>query len=142
MSFSKPQVSFSTNFASVFSAMKELLSAFLDQTLYTLQKGNKSKWKFWEFPVPRSKLTNFFVIFETTNQFLFEFGSLFGVITHKSSKVFSWNFTYFQLKEPIKVQIWWNFTKAIESLKFCSLMGFAFIHVDGIFPFCQNHIGF
>ena len=35
---------------------------------------------------------------------------------------FSWNFLYFQRKEPIK--IWWNFTWAVESLKFCTfLMG-------------------
>ena len=31
---------------------------------------------------------------------------------------FSWNFIYFQLKKPIKVHIWWNFTWAAESLKF------------------------
>ena len=30
---------------------------------------------------------------------------------------------YFQQKEPIKVQICWNFTWAAESLKFCILMG-------------------
>ena len=45
---------------------------------------------------------------------------------------FSWNFIYFQQKEPIKVQIWWNFTWAVESLKFCTLMG----------SFCKNHIKF
>ena len=43
---------------------------------------------------------------------------------------FSWNFIYF--KEPIKVQIWWNFTWAVESLKFCTLMG----------SFCPNHVQF
>ena len=45
---------------------------------------------------------------------------------------FSLNFIYFQEKEPIKVQIWWNFTWAVESLKFCTLMG----------SFCPNHIKF
>ena len=45
---------------------------------------------------------------------------------------FSWNFIYFQQKEPIKVQIWWNFTWAVERLKFCTLMGF----------FCPTHIKF
>ena len=39
---------------------------------------------------------------------------------------FSWNFIYFQQKEPIKVQIWWNFTWAVERLKFCTLMGLFF----------------
>ena len=45
---------------------------------------------------------------------------------------FSWNFTYFQQNEPIKVQIWWNFTWAVESPKFCTLMG----------SFCPNHTKF
>ena len=47
-----------------------------------------------------------------------------------SSVPFSWNFIYFQQKEPIKVQIWWNFPSTVRSLKFCTLMDF----------FCQNHI--
>ena len=37
---------------------------------------------------------------------------------------FIWNCIYFLQKEPIKVHIWWNFTWAVESLKFCTLMGF------------------
>ena len=45
---------------------------------------------------------------------------------------FSWNFIYFQQKESIKVQIWWNFMRAVESLKFHTLMDF----------FCPNHIKF
>ena len=45
---------------------------------------------------------------------------------------FSWNFTYFQQKEPIKVQIWWNLTLAVESLKCCTSIG----------SFCPNHIKF
>ena len=40
---------------------------------------------------------------------------------------FSWNFIYFKQKDPIKEQIWWNFTRAVESL-----MG----------SFCLNHINF
>ena len=43
---------------------------------------------------------------------------------------FSWNCIYFQQKETIKVQIWWNFTWAIESLKFCISMS----------SFCPNHV--
>ena len=66
--------------------------------------------------------------------------SVFLQILHHSSVLwditpvhfFSWNFIYFQQKEPIKVQIWWNFTWAVESLKFCTLMG----------SFCPNHIKF
>ena len=44
----------------------------------------------------------------------------------------SWNFVYFQQKEPIKLQIWWNFTWPVESLKFGTLMGW----------FCPNHLTF
>ena len=39
---------------------------------------------------------------------------------------------YFQQQEPIKVQIWWNFTWAVKSLIFPTLMGY----------FCSNHIEF
>ena len=45
---------------------------------------------------------------------------------------FSWNFMYFQWKEPLKVKIWWNFTWPAGSLKFCTLMG----------SFRKNHITF
>ena len=34
---------------------------------------------------------------------------------------FSWHCIYFQQKEPIKVHIWWNFTWAVKSLKFCTI---------------------
>ena len=64
-----------------------------------------------------------FEFLETTNQFLIQ-------ILHHSSVswditplyFFSWNFTYFQQKESIKVQIWWNFTWAVEGLKFSTLI--------------------
>ena len=66
--------------------------------------------------------------------------SVFLQILHHSSVswditplyFFSWNFIYFQQKEPIKVQIWWNFTWAVESLKFCTVVG----------SFCKNQIKF
>ena len=57
--------------------------------------------------------------------------SVFLQILHQSSVswditplyFFSFNFLYFQKKEPIKVQIWWNFTWAIFS---------EILHFDGI----------
>ena len=66
--------------------------------------------------------------------------SVFLQILHHSSVswditplyFFSWNFIYFQKKEPIKVQIWWNFMRVVESLKFSTLMG----------SFCANHLQF
>ena len=45
---------------------------------------------------------------------------------------FRWNCNYFQQKETIKVQIWWNFTWAVISLEFCILPG----------SFCPNHTKF
>ena len=64
--------------------------------------------------------------------------SVFPRTLHRSSvfrgitplQPFSWTFIYFQQTKPIKVQIWWNFTWAIKSLKFSTLMG----------SFCLNHI--
>ena len=62
-------------------------------------------------------------LFETTDLF-------FRVIRHDSSVLLSQNFIYF--KKPIKVQIWWNFTWSVESLKLCTLIGY----------FCPNHVQF
>ena len=42
--------------------------------------------------------------------------------------LFSWNFIYFQQKRLNKVQIWWNFTWALECLNICALMGSFFRH--------------
>ena len=64
--------------------------------------------------------------------------SVFLKIWHQSSRswditplhFFSSRFIYF--KEPIKVQIWWNFMWAVGSLKFCTLMS----------SFCPNHVQF
>ena len=66
--------------------------------------------------------------------------SVFFQILHYSSVswdinplyFFSLNFIYFQQKEAIKVQICWNFTWAVETPKFCTLMG----------SFCPNYIKF
>ena len=51
---------------------------------------------------------------------------------HYTMYFFSLSFIYFQQKESIKVQSWWNFTWTVESLKFCTLMG----------SFCPNHVHF
>ena len=87
---------------------------------------------FWDFRELGSKLTKFLPILKQRIVFL-------QVLHHSSVSwditplcFFSRNFIYFQQKEPIKVQIWWNFMWAVESLKFCSLM----------FSFCLSHIKF
>ena len=74
------------------------------------------------------------------NSFHFWNKSVFLQILHCSSVswdistlyFFSWKFVYFQQKESIKVQIWWNFMWAVKILKFCTLMS----------SFCENHIKF
>ena len=95
---------------------------FFGQMLCTLHKRDQSKCKFLRLLSGRIKINQILVIFETTNQFFFQ-------ILHHSSVswdvtplyFFSWNFICFQQKS-IKLQIRWNFTRAVESLKFCTLM--------------------
>ena len=119
MSFSKPQVSLSSNFASLFSVMKD------DSNQGTSQSGNLENFECSDQNSPNS--CHFW-----NNK------SAFLQILHHSSVswdttplyFFSWNFIYFQWKEPIKVQIWWNSTWAVGSLKFCTLTG----------SFCPDHI--
>ena len=95
--------------------------------IYFAQKEN-----FWDFRELGSKFTKFLPILKQRIVFL-------QILHHSLMSwdttplcFFSWNFIYFQQKELIKVQIWWNFMRAVESLKFCSLM----------FSFCLIHIKF
>ena len=50
------------------------------------------------------------VSFETTYQFFFKFCNLQSSVLWGTTPLYflSWNFIYFEQKEPIKVQIWWN----------------------------------
>ena len=75
MLFCKAQVSFPSNFASIFSAIKYNSSIlFLAQTLYTLVKSNLLKCKFLRFSSARVKICQIpHVNFELTSQFLFKF---------------------------------------------------------------------
>ena len=119
LSFSKPQVSF---------------SLFLGQTLYTLHEKDQSERKFFRLLSAQINIHQILVIFERTNWFLFKFCTTlqYHDIYIIPLYFFTWNFIYFQQKEPIKVQIWWNFTWAVKSLKYCTLMG----------CFCKNHVKF
>ena len=72
MSFSKPQVSFSSNFDSSVS-WNMLLCTFLGQTLYTLHKRDWSKCKLFRLFSAQIKIHEILVIFETKNKFLFKF---------------------------------------------------------------------
>ena len=68
------------------------------------------------------------------NSFLKQQISFFQILHHFSGLwyITPLYFLYFQQKEPIKLQIWWNFTWAAKSLKFYTMMG----------SFCRNHVQF
>ena len=120
MLFSKPQVSFSSNFASLSSAMKDNSSFFfLDQTLHTFHAKNQSKHKFLRLFSARIKIHQILVSFETANQFFFKF--CINLQCHQT-----------QLLCTFLAEILYTFNKRsisrykfgeIESLKFGTLMG-------------------
>ena len=67
---SKPQVSFSSSFAS----LSNFMTTFLAQTLYTLVKGSPLKCKVLRFLSARVKIRQIpYINFEKTSQFLFRF---------------------------------------------------------------------
>ena len=74
MSFFKPQVSFSSNFAPLFSFMKNNSSAlFLAQTLYTFVTKRLLKHNFFRLLIAWVKILQIpHVRFKTKSQFLFE----------------------------------------------------------------------
>ena len=128
--FSKPQVSFSSNFAWPFNVIKDIpLYFFRSNFIHFAQKA----------PIK----VHIFETIECSDQnspnscHFSNKKSIFLQILHHSSEIialyfFSWNFKCFQQKEPIKVQIWWSFTWAVESLKFCTLLS----------SFCPNKVKF
>ena len=83
MSFSKPQVGFSSNFAWIFIFMKDNSSVhFQGQTLYTLHGRDQLKWKFLRLLTARIKIHQILVIF------FFKSASLFSIIRHDSYVLF------------------------------------------------------
>ena len=132
MSILKQQVNSSSNFPSFFIIMTQKSSADfkLIHFLLWIKVWHQSP-NFVTFKCSCENLPHSSCDFSN-------YKSVFLQILHHSSMswditslyLFSWNFIYFQKKEPIKVQIWCNFMWGVESLKFCTLMG----------SFCQNHI--
>ena len=126
----QPQVSFFffSNFAWLFSVTKNNSSSLRSNVIYFARKGPIKVQIFQTFECLDQNSPNSCHFWNKKSVFL-------QILHHASvsrdkTPLFSWNFIYFQQKEPIKVKTWWNFTWAVESLKFCSLMG----------SFCQNHI--
>ena len=86
MSFLKPQVSFSSNFAWFFSVMKYTPLYFFRSNVYFAQKGPKCK--FFRLFSARIKIHQILVIFETKISFSSNFAPLFGIMRHISSILF------------------------------------------------------
>ena len=118
----------------LFNVIKDNSSVLFKVEGYILcTKGTNQSSNFGDFWMLGSKFTKFLSFWNNKSVFL--------QILHQSSGSWdinplyfiSWNFMYFQQKEPIKVQLWWSFTWAVGIfLKFCTLMG----------SFCKNHIKF
>ena len=87
MSFFKAQVSFSSNFASIFSAIKHKSSVLsLAQTLYTLVKEANYRANFLDFWVFESKFFKFLMsILKWQVNFSSNFALFFIFMTHNSS---------------------------------------------------------
>ena len=74
MSFSKQQVSFSSNFASLFIVMKDNSSVLFEVKRHILCiKGTNQSANFLRFLSARVRFHQILVIFEATNQFFFKF---------------------------------------------------------------------
>ena len=101
--FSKPNVSFSSNFASLFIVMKDNSFVLFQVKHYVLcTKGNNQSATFWDFRVLGSKFTKFLSFFKKEISVSSNFTSLFSVMRQNSSLFCSWNFIYFQQKQLIK----------------------------------------
>ena len=81
-----------SDFASLFSVMKDNSCIFLAQTSYTLDKNNPSKWKFWTFERLGEISPNSSCHFWNKESVFFSnFASLFIVMKHNSSVFFHLN---------------------------------------------------
>ena len=103
--FSKAQVSFSSNFASLSSIIKDKSSVFFRSSI---TGKDQSKCKFLRLLSAWIKIYQILVIFETTNHFSFKFFILSAI---KITPLFflTWNIIYFGQKQPIKVHIFESF---------------------------------
>ena len=98
MSFLKAQVSFPSNVAPIFSAIKyHSPILFLAQALYTLSKSSPLKWKFLRFSNAWVKIRQIpHVKFELTSQFL----SKFCIIVISNFVIVFWKYSLSILATP------------------------------------------
>ena len=111
-----------SNFASMFSVMKDNSSVFFYlKPLYFWQK-EPVKVKFSNFWVVGWKLPNTLCQVWNCTSVFFNFATLFSVMRDNSSVFFSWNCTWFGEKEPIKVQYSRLTTAHVKFHQTCTLM--------------------
>ena len=118
MSFFKPQVSFSSNFASLYSVMKDNSSVlFSSNNIYFAQKEHIKMKIFETFQVLGSKFTKFpMSILKLQVNSPSNFALLFSVMKDNSSYFFSSNNVYFTQKECIKMKIFETFKCSGQNL--------------------------
>ena len=119
MSFLKAQVSFPSNVASIFSAIKKISPILsLAQRSCTLTKRSPLKCKFLRFSSAHVKIHQIpHAIFETTSQFSYR--CCISNQCHQaklSYTFFSWKTMYFIQRKPIKMQIFEIFECLGQSL--------------------------
>ena len=107
MPFLKAQVSFPSNFASIFSAIKQLLSTFLPQTFYTLVKRNPLKSKFvLIFECSGQHLSNSSCRFWNNKSILFQIFHYSSLSRHIAPlQILSSYIFYLGQKDPIKAPV-------------------------------------
>ena len=104
---------------------------FLRSSLKYFAQKEPIRVEILRMPSAQVKIHQILVIFETTNQFFLKFRINLQCL-REIVYPFLTEILYTFNKRPLKAQIWWNFTWAVESLKFFTLMG----------SFCPNHIKF
>ena len=96
-----------SNFASLFSVIKDNSSVFfLAETLYTLDKKSSTKRNFQTFQWfgEIHQIPHVLIPLKPQVSFSLNFAPHFSVTRDNSCVSFSWNFIWFEQKEPIKVQ--------------------------------------
>ena len=122
MSFSKPQVSFSLNFASLFSVMKHNSSQFFfSAQRYTSFKRIPLKCKFWDFLVLASKFVKSLLsMLKLQASSSSDFASFFIVMTHNSSVNVKLIIFLFWTKGPLQSFTFEAFKCSSENLPYSS----------------------
>ena len=103
--------------------MKDNSPVFFGTSLKCLVQKGLSKLNFADFWVVGRKSTKFLMSYLKQQVSFFKLCITFSVLRDNSSVLFSWNFTWFGQKEPIKVK---NVRLSTAHLKFhqiCTLIG-------------------